>query len=157
VNKYSLPKCLVGRCTQQQYTKWLQRKAAAHVRRDKKRQEDGSITISKYKQAIHGAVCAGGDRDFYTGESLDWSLISKYRNKDSSEGKKKYKRLFAHLPSVDHTFDEQGELKFVICSWLVNDSKSDMTLPEFYALCESVLQHREMLKCLVETSPRKHA
>jgi hypothetical protein len=145
MSKYSLPKCLVGRCTQQKYTRWLQRKAVAHVRRDKKRQERGSITISKYKEAIHGAVWAGGGRDFYTGESLDWSLISKYRNESAKDGKKKYKKLFAHLPSVDHTLDEQGNLKFVICSWLVNDSKSDMTLAEFYELCESVLRHREKL------------
>jgi hypothetical protein len=116
------------------------------VRCDRKRQADGSVAISKYKEAIHGAVCAGGDRDFYTGESLDWSLISKYRNENAREGKKKYKKLFANLPSVDHTLDEQGNLKFVICSWSVNDSKSDMTLPEFYTLCENVLRHREKLK-----------
>jgi hypothetical protein len=144
--KYALPDCLMGRCTQQQYSRWLHRKAAAHVRRDKKRQAAGSVTVSKYKEAIHGAVCAGGDRDFYTGEPLNWSLISKYRNDKAKEGKKKYKKLFAQLPSVDHTFDEQGNLRFVICSWLVNDSKSDLTLAEFYTLCESVLRHRDNLK-----------
>ena len=116
------------------------------MRRDKKRQQGGIITVSKYKEAIHNAVCTGGDRDFYTGEPLDWSIISKYRNEDSTAGKRKYKKQFAKLPSVDHTLDEQGNLKFVICSWLVNDSKSDMTLAEFYELCESVLRHREKLK-----------
>jgi hypothetical protein len=146
VSKYSLPECLAGFCTQQQYTKWLQRKAVAHARRDKKRQEGGNITVSKYKGAIHKAVCLGGDRDYYTGEELDWSIISKYRNENAREGKKKYKKQFAKLPSVDHTLDEQGNLKFVICSWLVNDSKSDLTLPEFYALCEGVLRHRDRLK-----------
>lgn len=146
MSKYSLPECLVGRCTQRVYTKWLQRKAVAHVRRDKKRQQGGSVTVSKYKEGIHNAVCSGGDKDFYTGEPLDWSIISKYRNEDSTAGKKKYKKQFAKLPSVDHALDEQGNLKFVICSWLVNDSKSDMTLAEFYSLCESVLRHREKLK-----------
>jgi hypothetical protein len=146
MRKYPLPECLVGRCTQQQYTKWLQRKATAHVRRDKKRQESESITVSKYKEAIHDAVRSGGDRDYYTGQPLDWGLISKYRNENAKDGKKKYKKLFARLPSVDHTLDEQGNLRFVICSWLVNDSKSDMTLPEFYVLCENVLRHREKLK-----------
>lgn len=145
MSKYSLPECLLGRCTQPQYTKWLQRRAVAHVRRDKKRPGARSITISKYKEAIHKAVCSGGDRDYYTGEPLDWSIISKYRNKDSKRGKKKYKQQLVSLPSVDHTLDKKGNLKFVICSWRVNDSKSDMTLPEFYALCESVLRHRDKL------------
>ncbi len=142
-SKYSLPECLGERCTQKQYTKWLERRAIAHIRRDKKRHEGGSIAIANYKEAIHKAVCAGGDKDFYTGAALDWSLISTYRNEGAKGGKKKYKKLFAHLPTVDHTLDEQGNLKFVICSWLVNDSKSDMTLAEFYALCESVLRHRD--------------
>jgi hypothetical protein len=145
MSKYSLPECLVGRCTQQQYTKWLHRKAVAHVRRDRIRQERGVITVSKYKEAIHDAVRFGGDKDYYTGEPLDWKLISKYRNENAKEGKRKYKKFFANLPSVDHALDEDGNPKFVICSWLVNDSKSDMTLVEFYALCESVLRHRKTL------------
>jgi hypothetical protein len=58
-------------------------------------------------------------------------------------GKKKYMRQFAQLPTVDHTLDEQGNLKFVICSWQVNDAKGDLSLEEFYALCESVLRHRD--------------
>jgi hypothetical protein len=82
--KYALPECLMTLCTEQEYTRWLHRKAAAHVRRDKKRSGDRSITVSKYKAAIHEAVCAGGDRDYYTGTPLNWTLICKYKNDDSS-------------------------------------------------------------------------
>ncbi|MCH7666911.1 MAG: hypothetical protein IH936_13415 [Acidobacteria bacterium] len=35
--------------------------------------------------AIHNAVLDGGDRDAYTGEKLDWSLISTYDNKGVQE------------------------------------------------------------------------
>ena len=96
--KYALPECLAGRTTQLQYDRWLQRKAAAHVRHD-----GGGATVARYKEAIHAAVCANGDRDYYTGEPLDWSIINKWRNADSTAGKKKYKRQFAQLPTVDHT------------------------------------------------------
>ena len=146
MSKYALPECIVGQCTQPQYTRWLQRKAAAHARRDRKRKLGTTVAVAQYKAAIHNAVCSGGASDYYTGEPLDWSIISKYRNEDSIAGKAKYKAQFAKLPSVDHTLDEQGNLKFVICSWLVNDSKSDMTLTQYYALCESVLRHREKLR-----------
>ncbi len=136
--RYSLPECLVGRCTELAYVKWLGRKAVAHVLRDKKRIE--GITVAGYKRAIHDAVCCGGGLDYYTGEPLDWSLISTYRNAESAAGKRKYKTQFARLPTVDHTEDEHGQPKLVICSWRVNDMKSDMTESEFRRLCARVLR-----------------
>lgn len=112
----------------------------AHARRDRKRL--GACTVVDYKAAIHRAVMDGGDRDFYTGEILDWKLISTYRNAESVAGKTKYKKSFALLPTVDHTLDENGKLKFVICSWRMNDMKNDMSDAELYELCERVLCHR---------------
>ena len=35
--------------------------------------------------AIHNAVLDGGDRDAYTGEKLDWFLISTYDNEKNKE------------------------------------------------------------------------
>jgi hypothetical protein len=116
-------------------------KAVAHVRPDKKRAV--TCTVAKYKAQIHAAVCLFGQADFYTGEPLDWSLVSTYDNKSSKSGRTKYKKTLALLPTIDHTVEEQGRPKFVICSWYVNDAKSDLTIDEFYRLCERVLKHRD--------------
>ena len=74
-----------------------------------------------YKAAIHEAVEAGGDRDYYTGLPLDWSLISEWDNDTAQRGRTVYKKTFAKLPTVDHTCDTGGRPKLVICSWRVND------------------------------------
>jgi hypothetical protein len=142
-SKYPLPDCLRGKCAPAKYSRWLARKAQAHVRRDRKRNGKGSCTAARYKAEIHRAVLAGGDRDFYTGELLDWSIIGKFENDAAKAGRSPYKRAFWLLPTVDHTFDERGKQKFVICSWKVNDAKSDLTLKEFHELCESVLRYRD--------------
>ena len=55
-----------------------------------------------------------------------------------------YKEKFADLPNINHTVDDQGQPKFVICSWRVNDAKGDMRMEEFYKLCQLVLAHREI-------------
>jgi hypothetical protein len=115
-------------------------KAVAHVRRDRKRLK--SCTAKEYKNAIHAAVAAGGDLDYYTGEELDWSLVSTFDNAVATEGMTTYKKAFALLPTLHHAGDEHGRLKFVICSWRVNDMKSDMNEAEFYELCHRVLRHR---------------
>src|SRR5437762_5384483 len=135
--QYPVPECIKAHCGQMKYSRWLQRKATAHTRRDRKR--DMACTIARYKAEIHTAVCSSGHLDFYTGEPLDWSLVSTYDNESSKNGRKKYKKTLALLPTVDHTVDELGRPKFVICSWYVNDAKSDLSLDEFYKLCESVL------------------
>jgi hypothetical protein len=74
---------------------------------------------------------------------LDWSIIGKFENVAAKAGRSAYKKKFWLLPTVDHTIDEQGKLKFVICSWKVNDAKSDLTLTEFRELCELVLKYRD--------------
>ncbi len=56
---------------------WLQKKAQAHVSRDRKR-GNKSATISEYKEAIHTAVIECEGKDFYTGESLRWNSIGAY-------------------------------------------------------------------------------
>ena len=140
--RFTVPDCIKEKCDQAKYRKWLHAKASAHVRRDRKRFGKEHCGVSQYKIAIHAAVSSGGDRDYYTGEPLDWSLISTYANAESVLGKTKYKAGFALLPTVDHTLDEAGRQRFVICSWRVNDAKSDCTEAEFAALCEAVTRHR---------------
>lgn len=143
MRKYTLPGCLAGKCSQSKYSKWLGRKAQAHLKRDRHRQTAPKWTLSQYKTAIHTAVVEGGDRDFYTGEPLDWSLISTFENKAAKAGGSKYKQTLRMLPTVDHCFDEKGQPRLVICSYEVNDAKSNLPLQEFYRLCESVLRHRD--------------
>jgi hypothetical protein len=141
-SKYAMPDCLGGLCDGAAYARWLLRKARTHVKRDRRRNGKDSCAVGNYQTQIHEAVKNGGDRDFYTGEPLDWSLIGKYQNEEAKAGRSHHKKKFWMLPTVDHTFDEQGKSKFVICSWVVNDAKSDLTLSEFYSLCERVLRHR---------------
>lgn len=118
----------------------MRRKAQAHVFRYRKR---GNVTaIGKcYRDAIHAAVIESVGRDAYTGEALDWSLISQYDNDESKENGRHYNRGFALLPTVDHVGDGMGAANFEICGWRTNDAKSDLELSEFLLVCESVLQH----------------
>lgn len=120
--------------------RWLERKASAHVRRDRKR-GNSTATVSEYKQAIHAAVESCESRDAYTGESLAWELISRYDNDDSRSHRREYKRQFALLPTVDHVGDGTGPADFRICAWRTNDAKHDMSVEEFVALCRRVLRH----------------
>jgi len=138
--KYGVPECIREKCSQAKYSRWLHAKATTHVKRDRKRLNSG-CTVKQYKQAIHAAVTAGGNLDYYTGEELDWSLVSTFDNAAAMEGRTKYKKSFALLPTLDHAEDAHGRIKFVICSWRVNDMKSDMSQAEFYELCDRVLGH----------------
>lgn len=138
--QYPVPECIREKCNQAKYSRWLHAKASAHVRRDRKRLNN-ACTVAKYKAAIHAAVAEGGNLDYYTGEELDWGLVSTFNNAAAIEGRVRYKRSFALLPTLDHTEDEHGQARFVICSWRVNDMKSDMTETEFHELCARVLRH----------------
>ncbi len=136
--RYELPGFLEGVVSRATYIRWLQHKAQAHVVRDRKR-VDWPVSVSAYKQAIHAAVVSSGGLDFYTGEALHWSLISTYDNAASKAGRSKYKAGFALLPSVDHVSGHDDGFDFVICGWRTNDSKHDMSLEDFVALCRLVL------------------
>lgn len=138
---FPVPNFIKADCDQARYKRWLQRKAVAHVKRDRKRQT--VCTVAQYKAVIHAAVCASEGKDFYTGEQLDWSLVSKWDNESAKSGRAKYKKSMALLPTLDHAKDEKGEPKFVICSWYVNDVKSDLTPEEFLQLCRRVLEYQE--------------
>lgn len=140
--KYELPAFLVGTTTQEQYERWLRRKAVAHVRRDRKR-GNLSATNEEYNIEIHRAVMESEGRDCYTGDKLDWSLISTYENERSKSGGRRYKATFALLPTVDHVEDGLGPAAFKICCWRTNGAKNDLTLPEFLELCEKVIRHNK--------------
>jgi hypothetical protein len=138
--KHSLPAFLEGRVQPLVYERWLKRKAASHLKRDRKRGYIG-ITGAMYRTAIHEAVLQSQGRDIYTGEDLDWSLLSQYNNEDSENGKHGYKEGFALLPTVDHIESSVSKSGFCICAWRTNDSKHDLSYPAFIELCIKVLTH----------------
>ena len=140
--KYALPEDFEGRCDQAVYERWLQRKAQAHVKRDRGRRNN-TATIAAYKQAIHEAVVRSAGRDAYTGEVLCWDLISKYDNEESRKGGRTFKASFALLPTVDHVSDGLGEPDFKICAWRTNDVKNDLAEAEFVALCRRVVEYHD--------------
>ena len=138
--KYSLPSFLSDPVTQEVYERWLGRKAQAHVRRDRRR-GNKTATGEAYRVAIHAAVEKSNGFDAYTGEKLEWSLLSKYNNNASQKQRRHYKRCFALLPTLDHVGDGTGVADFKICGWRTNDSKHDLEMPEFLAVCQAVLEH----------------
>ena len=138
--KYALPTFLAGTVEQAAYCKWLAHRAHAHVRRDRKRGNAAAIGDA-YRIAIHAAVIASVGLDAYTGEQLDWSLLSRYNNAESAEGRRAYKHGFAKLPTVDHVGDGLGPADFKICGWRVNDAKHDLDIPAFLGVCRAVLEH----------------
>jgi hypothetical protein len=143
--KYEIPDFLQATLSQKEYERWLRRKAVAHIRRDKKRGNPGA-NAEAYRIEIHRAVCSSKGLDHYTGEPLEWALISKYDNAKSKASGRKYKATLALLPTIDHVGDGLGEAEFVICAWRTNDAKNDLTHQEFIALCRRVLEHSERFK-----------
>jgi hypothetical protein len=137
--RYSAPSFLGNLVTQAQYERWLTRKAEAHVRRDRRKKQN--ISVASYKKMIHDAVCNSNGRDDYTGENLDWTLISKWRNDEAKLQGQTYKKKFALLPSVDHVLGRIGDTEFKICSWRMNDAKNDLSIDEFIDLAKKVLRH----------------
>lgn len=136
---FHLPIFLDEILTRENYVRWLQRKAQAHIRRDRERGNTTS-SLSEYKRAIHAAVCDSNGLDHYTGEQLHWSLVSTYNNAESKLGKRTYKAKFALLPTVDHVGDGSGPADFKICGWAINDAKGDLTWLDFVKLCQRVLK-----------------
>lgn len=140
--KYSLPSFLSGQVSQEVYERWLRRKANVHVKRDRQRGNNAAIGQA-YRDSIHQAVIQSGGRDTYTGEELDWSLLSQYDNDQSKGHGRRYKHQFALLPTVDHVGDGSGEADFQICGWRTNDAKHDLSMAEFLAVCQAVLEYHD--------------
>jgi hypothetical protein len=138
--KHTMPPFLAGKTTAEAYEHWLGRKASAHVKRDRGRNHHPDVAKrSQYKEAIHAAVVLSGGLDAYTGEQLDWRLISTYDNDESKLGRYGYKARFALLPTVDHIDAGASEASFRICAWRTNDAKNDLSPAEFVELCRRVV------------------
>ena len=138
--KHQFPEFLIGRVTPDAYERWLKRKAAAHVKRDRKREFFG-VSGESYRDAIHAAVVVSEGRDAYTGEDLDWHRISEYDNGEAQAGRHAYKAGFELLPTVDHVEASSTSANFLICGWRTNDAKNDLSLDAFVDLCARVLRN----------------
>ena len=140
MEQYSLPPFLKNVLKEEVYKKWLQLKAMAHVRRDRKRgfQE---ISIARYKALIHRAVLESKGKDAYTGKKLNWKLISKYDNGKSKKLRYSYKKRFSNLPTIDHETQNKKSPSFKICSWRINDLKNDLNLEELLEECNNLIAH----------------
>ena len=147
--RYTLPDCLQGRIDESTYVRWLRRKAAAHVKRDRKRC-DYEIMGEEYRLLIHEAVKRSGGLDHYTGEDLRWDLLGTYSNEDSRADRSAYKATLALLPTIDHVPGADGRYEFVICAWRTNDAKNDLSHDEFIALCRRVIAHHERQAAVTE-------
>ncbi len=137
-SKYALPEYLAQVVSAQVYRRWLHRKAQAHAKRDRTRGYK-SASVAGYKRAIQDAVVESMGVDYYTGEQLDWTLISKYRNDAAKKHRHLYKAKFALLPTVDHPVAGKGSAGFVICAWRTNDAKNDLSGQDFIELCRRVV------------------
>jgi hypothetical protein len=136
--KYQLPICLEElRVDETAFVRWLHRKAMAHVRRDRRRGFRDSF-VSRYKEHIIRAVAEANGCDFYTGQQLDWRLISKWNNDDASAKGGEYKRAFWNLPTVDHEDPRNPLSPIRLCSWRVNDAKNDQTIEELLKLADDI-------------------
>jgi hypothetical protein len=140
--KWRIPDCLKPTVSDEDaFRKWLNRKAASVRRRDRKRNVP-ILSLSTMKQAIISAIERSGGSDFYTGEALDWHLISKWVGREDGITATEYRRRFWMLPSVDHDFTDPANPAFHVCSWRMNDSKNDQSVEEFLELAAKVQRHR---------------
>lgn len=138
--KQPLPAFLNGKVSLATYARWIQGRAKAHVKRDRKRGYL-SADVASYKQAIHAAVEKSNGRDAYTCEALAWSLLGEYCTDASQRERRAYKWRFALQPTVGHPLPGRDRAEFSICAWRTNDAKNDLSLPDFIALCKLVVTH----------------
>ena len=134
--KYEAPKFIKNKETRARYEKWLSRRASSHAKRD-------GVATQMYKGRIHKAVERSNGVDAYTGERLDWDLISKYDNEEARKGGVGHWRRFKLLPSVDHVQKISRPGQFRICGLRTNDAKGYMSIAELRAFCKKVLRYKK--------------
>jgi hypothetical protein len=124
----------VGRITEDAYNQWLRIKIkdllAVDRRRGRPFAKPGAQDL--YREKIEEALAENALIDPFTGDTLDWSLVNKWRHGDDE-------KAFNLLPTVDHKDPCSPVLEFELCSWLSNRCKSCMTPEEFVALCAKIV------------------
>jgi len=129
------------------YKRWLNKKANAHRKRDKRRcarrGRRFEYTAVDYRRAVHRAVWMSLGFDAYTGEYVHWNLLKDDLAKDGG-GKAgvEERRRTALRPSIDHPNPTSASPRFVICSARTNDCKSDLTVDELKKFARLILKPR---------------
>jgi putative endonuclease len=154
--KYLPPPWLENIFTVAEYEHLLDERAEDIYRRDLAAKRPYALAGSKafYKEQIHKAIWENGEKDPYTGDTLDWTLVGKWDSRKNKAPAKlsagRFSKAFYLLPVVDHIDPNAPQLAFEICSWIVNECKSDLNPADFVALCARVTSHR--LKSTAQTS-----
>jgi hypothetical protein len=155
ISKYPLPPILNGICDAKAYHKWLECKADALQKRDKQLNRPCAWKFSQaqYKEKIHNALLVSDGTDPYTGDRLRLDLMGKWdenanrpaalarppkRRRKASTSYGAVMKEFFLLPVADHIDPDSDELEFEICSWIVNEGKSQQTPEEYVTLCKKV-------------------
>jgi hypothetical protein len=141
---YTPPGYLNGIFTKLEYNAMLRKKTGVLLEEDRERKRPWvqSVTFSMYEKLIHGAICAGGRIDPFTGETLRWELTKEYSPKES-KGDRGYVRRFHLMPVVDHVDPFGPTLSFQICSLKINSCKNYQSPDEFITMCRKVVEHRK--------------
>jgi hypothetical protein len=139
--KYFLPDFLSGIITEQQYIKWLGRKARHIYYADveAKRPCAANSSAKQYKELINAAIHATGKIDPFTGDTMSWTLVGTWDDSKQKDPDEETVKKFGMMPTVDHVDPEGKTAGFEICSWLVNRCKANQTPDEFLALCERIV------------------
>ena len=139
-----------NKLTETSFREFIRKKAAALWKRDKKKliaqsskesseKYDDSRKRAEYRNAIYKAIVAMKENVCpYTGYILQWEKIGTWKNDEAKSKGKKYKKDFAYLPTVDH-INADPKPDFIICSWVANDAKNDLTKEAFVKLCRDVV------------------
>jgi hypothetical protein len=136
---YPVPSFLTEQgISQHTYGKWLDKVTAAITKRDRVRLKPAIIMPAVVRSAVHNAVCDGGDKDYYTGEPLDWRLLQHFNLEPTRADKANHYRA----PSVDHYVLSATNPVFRICSLRTNKCKSDYSLQELEDFCKKFLAHQ---------------
>ncbi len=121
--------------SQELFGEWLDRATNSHVRRDRQRTE-AIVRPQVYREAIYRAVASGSDRDYYTGELLDWRLLRHFSTSDNAD---RDERL---LPTVDHVGLDVELPVFRICSMRTNKCKSNYSIEQLVEFCDALIGHQ---------------
>jgi hypothetical protein len=137
---YSLPEFLIGICTEEDYRKWLIKRARELYLRDLAQGRPYTVhgSQAEYKKLIHAAVIAAGLIDPYTGETMNYALIGTWDT--SHDQPDDYNRQFYLLPTVDHVDPYADVMELEICSRRINMCKSGLTPDEFVGVCMRVAE-----------------
>jgi hypothetical protein len=140
---YPLPPFLQGVVSLKDYREWLDMKGHNLRLRDLKLKRPYAKVnpILAYKQKIHQAVLDGGQFDPYTGEKINWGLISREKTLNNVNF---IDSGYAMHPAVDHINPE--EFGFEICTWISNESKTCMTSDQFVDFCRKVTRFHLVIK-----------